>query len=459
MSAQEREEIDLSLANYFFGCNIPFSVVNSKNFRIFLNKLRPAYKPPCSTTLSTTLLDKAHRKITEEKQKMIDENGVLLIDGWKNSSANTKNVTFIVHNAKGDLFFLDSFDYTDTRETGEDLAETVEKAIDFAKEKFNIIIYAIVSDNASAMKKMGRLVNIWHTTCNSHSANLLAKKIVDKELSDQVQSVLKEFKSCALEKAVCNLGGSRMVLAGDTRWCSHRDSFRCLLKNLEFMRMVAAVKENKVKQSIKTLLIDDHFEQKIVNAIVIFDPICTLVNSCQRKDCTLAEATEKWLELTFPVVDPEIEQELSARLQKVINPLMLAANLLHPEYRGQLFANNYTYLDMLDQFFLEKLTETGLTDLQEYKTGKGVFNQLFDKAIQSSTVFWSYAGRKHEELAQMALKLCQIPGSTAQLERVFSNWSYVHNSIRNRLSSDKSKKLLDIYYTLKLRETNNSDEY
>lgn len=40
----------------------------------------------------------------------------------------------------------------------------------------------------------------------------------------------------------------------------------------------------------------------------------------------------------------------------------------------------------------------------------------------------------------------------AQLERVFSNWAYVHNDIRNRLSFERSKKLIHCYHSLKLKD-------
>jgi hypothetical protein len=49
-------EIDLvnfKLGKLFFGCNIPFSVVESVHFKDFCQSLRLAYNPPSRTTLST----------------------------------------------------------------------------------------------------------------------------------------------------------------------------------------------------------------------------------------------------------------------------------------------------------------------------------------------------------------------------------------------------------------------
>lgn len=58
-------------------------------------------------------------------------------------------------------------------------------------------------------------------------------------------------------------------------------------------------------------------------------------------------------------------------------------------------------------------------------------------------------------MADFALKLISIPASSAEVERVFSNWKFVHSTLRNKLEFKKSKKLVEIYYNL---NKGNSDE-
>ncbi|KAL5246273.1 hypothetical protein ACI65C_013681 [Semiaphis heraclei] len=59
---------------------------------------------------------------------------VLIIDGWKTEAANTntKNVACLLHSATGEAFFLVSFDLTGIRETGEELADIIEKCLKLA---------------------------------------------------------------------------------------------------------------------------------------------------------------------------------------------------------------------------------------------------------------------------------------------------------------------------------------
>lgn len=60
-------------------------------------------------------------------------------------------------------------------------------------------------------------------------------------------------------------------------------------------------------------------------------------------------------------------------------------------------------------------------------------------------------------LAALAVKLLKIPASSAQIERLFSNWGHIHTLLRNRLTFENSKKLIHIYFTLKAETAENSE--
>lgn len=91
---------------------------------------------------------------------------------------------------------------TGENETAEKLADIVSESVNLAEKLYSTHVYAVVSDNASAMKKMGDIIKhfVWKSNCNSHTGNLLAKNVLDKELNLKVTSILKEFKHPDLEK-------------------------------------------------------------------------------------------------------------------------------------------------------------------------------------------------------------------------------------------------------------------
>lgn len=379
MSASDSQELDKLLSQFFFGCNIPFRIVDSDHFKRFIKKLNPLYKPPTRKTLSNKILNDRYTEFQQSIEKSESKDAVLLIDGWKNSSANSKNVVGMLRLRNGKHVYLDSSDFTTLRETGEALAEVVNYYAEIAREKYNINIFAVITDNASNMMCMGRMVNMWHATCNSHSGNLLCKSLTDCAFSAKVNKLLKEFKAPALERAITSRGGNRMVLVGETRWCSHRDAFRRCLKNLPIMREISNTGQHEIKPEHTVLLTDDSFETELQDYILIFDPVCELINECQKNDCNLARATELWLKLTIPTENDEYKKILTDRLRKVIKPCGLAANFLNPSYRGNRFRNDNTYIRMMNEFFQSVLTPNGLNELDDYKNSRSVFRKLFQK--------------------------------------------------------------------------------
>jgi hypothetical protein len=66
-TAEEKKEIDKLVASLFFGCNIPFAVIDSEHMKNLMKKLMPGYRLPCSKTLRTTLLDKLYDEQVSQK--------------------------------------------------------------------------------------------------------------------------------------------------------------------------------------------------------------------------------------------------------------------------------------------------------------------------------------------------------------------------------------------------------
>lgn len=215
LEEEDVQFINEQLALFVYGCNIPFRVIESKLFKNFIVALRPAYKNkiPSRKLLSNALLNQCYNKCIEHSKPNIKKESVLIIDGWKNSSSNVKTVLTMIHCADGTQSFLNAWDLTLESETGERLSEIVQESIKLSKDIYDTTIFAIVSDNASPMIKMGGLVKhlIWHSTCSSHTANLLCKDVLDKKVIEQATSVLKEFKNPKYERMLLAKGSNCLV--------------------------------------------------------------------------------------------------------------------------------------------------------------------------------------------------------------------------------------------------------
>lgn len=244
----ETDKLHKLAAEFFYGCNIPFNVADSIFFEKFVKALRPAYKPPNRRQLATKLLDQSHEKMEKRNVEMIkqmDNKVTLLIDGWQNSSANQHCVVMMLSTSNDQKVFLESYDFSSVRETGVNLNDAVEKSIELAKERYDAEVYAVLSDNAYNMQNMGaqaRKRNLLYSTCNAHSANLLAGDILQTKkysnIMDKVMSVQKDFKRTSLEDKLIKAGGNKPELSCPTRWTSQCGACDSFIKNLAAMKTV-----------------------------------------------------------------------------------------------------------------------------------------------------------------------------------------------------------------------------
>lgn len=163
----DSKKLDVYVAEYFFGCNIPFAACESKYFKNMMKTLRPAYSPPNRKQMSGQLLDEVHAKIVSQNNRLAGKmecEAALLIDGWSNSSANRHNVVVMLSAADDQKIFLESYDISELRKTGDELVNIIKKAKELAKQMFDIDVYAVVSDNAPNMTSMGNQLeyNVHH---------------------------------------------------------------------------------------------------------------------------------------------------------------------------------------------------------------------------------------------------------------------------------------------------------
>jgi len=135
----------------------------------------------------------------------------------------------------------------------------------------------------------------------------------------------------------------------------------------------------------------------------------------------------------------------------------VAANFLHPVYRGKRLSKSQ--LILVEDFLITQLDNGGLDSLNDFIKNCNFFSALKEKNVISSSTFWGLVENRHSSLSKLAQRLLNIPASSAQLERIFSNWAYILANIRNRLTQERSSKLVSEYYALKMKDTNSDSEY
>lgn len=185
------------------------------------------------------------------------------------------------------------------------------------------------------------------------------------------------------------------------------------------------------------------------------DPICQIINDCQQSKFSIADSAELWLKFCNDVVSSDLYTDnmkinIKARSAMATNVYGLASNMMHPLYRGKRLSSGQK--NLINDFLIEILDERGLTSLNEFKKNESIFGTLAEKNIVTPETFWGLVEERHPDLSKVASRLLKIPASSAQLERIFSNWSWIHSPKRNKLTTERSRKLIETYYSLKIRD-------
>ena len=446
--------VDKKLAMFFFNCSIPFKVVENKYFLDLVDSLcalKFKYKPPCRQTLGDGILNEVHKDIECEKKELLKgTDSVLLVDGWRNKNVNRKFLVFSLRNSDVNQAYLTFNDTSLEREDGQSLAENIERAIELAKVKYETNVYAIVSDNDSKIVCGSRLAQtssgdkLLQSTCSSHSANLLMKSFVDDDFIDKLRNIIHAFREPKTSSLLHRLRGTSLKNFPDTRFCYVRDTCVSVVQNLPKLREIFLIEDVESLDKIADDIFSTEFENKLQDIIKNLDPICKLINKCQDPYFNIADSTEAWLSLKLPT--HEFDELIRIRIKKAIWPVAYAANFLHHKYQGKLLDENQK--NIVNSFFQEHLDQQSFQDLQLFITQRADLSRSAEKCI-SPIAFWRLLRFRYPNLVNFAIKLMQIPASTALLEGLFSQWTYVHNVYRNRLLNEKSSYLLDIYHSLR----------
>lgn len=432
------KKFDLTFAKFFIGCNVPFSVADSSYFKKMCLSLNPNAKIVTSEQLSGPLLDLVYSKF--HKDMNISPLSVLLIDGWKNDSTNTKNVTAMIKTESNETIFLDNYELTSSKDVVQEMTDITKMCIIEAYEQFKTTVYAVIMGNSCSLVKMDELSEVWQFPCNSHVLKMLTKDYISPDFMNTVCKILKQlnliFKDEELEKKI----------SGENRWSNIKCILEYCITNIATIQAVLSSESTtKLSKDYKCLFFDDEFVRKIESYINFLDSTSDLSVVCHTPKSTIADTIEEWLSIQFTDDDPDFSEKLSMRRETVMKIQCLVANYLHPAYRGRKLSEDQ--LNKVEEFLLNELNSDGLNSLQNFINGETIFRVLNQKEGLSSQTYWSLAKRTHTDLASLALKLLSIPAS------ITSNFSQVFNTIRNTSHKpEKMRKLFAMYYHLKEKE-------
>ena len=432
-------KLDTAIAKFFIGCNIPFSVADSAYFQKLCLTLNPTSKIVTSDQLAGPLLDEVYSKF--HKDMKISPTSVLLIDGWKSDSTNTKNVTVMIKTETSDSVFVDSYELSNNKENiVQELIEITKMSILEAYEKFKTEVFAVIMGNSCSMMKIDDINEVWQFPCNLHIVKLLIKDYIAQDFMNTICKILKQINTIGKDNELED------KISSDMRWTNTKWILEYCLTHLDVIQTYLS-SDNFIKLSkdYKCLFFDEEFINKIGSCVNFLESINELTAASQNPKSNIADTAEQWLSLQITDDNPETAEKIKVRRDTALKVESLVANYLHPTYRGKRLSDEQ--MNRVEEFLVNELSSEGLNSLQSYVNGDSIFRVLNQKDGLSSQTYWSLARRTHSNLASLALKLFTVPAS------ITSNFSQIFNTIRNNsLKAENLRKFIAVYYHLKQKE-------
>lgn len=300
MSVFAKKKVDQELIGLFVRDFQPFSIVEDKGFRKFVNSLNPSYELPSRTTISSAMIpaayERTHLKIKELVTQV--ESVCLTTDSWtsvNNDSFMAVTIHFIDQefHLKSVLLECAIMQY---KHTAINLANDLKRIV--AQWGLENKITLAVSDNAANIKKAISEINNWkHFPCFAHTLNLIVQDALKKaqNIITKVRTIVTHFKKSStaktkLDSAQKNEGVQtikKVIQDVATRWNS---TFYMLSRFVEL--------ENSIRSTLG--LLDQELPQITLEEWTIMKELCVILEPFEA--ATKAVSGENYLTASLVIV-------------------------------------------------------------------------------------------------------------------------------------------------------------
>ena len=455
--------------------NLPFNIVENKEFIDFIHFLRPAFQIPKRHAIVDNLMPELYNEIHTEVMKHVEKANTLSLvtDGWSNIRGDSI-VGYVVTTPQP--LFWKCHNITNEIHTGEFIASKLEEIISELNPQK---VTAVVSDNAANMKSACAILCkkypwIISFGCLSHIGNLICKDACDveplKSTLSSCKDVVKFFKDHYIAKSVheknqCLKGvTTTLKLPVSTRWGSALDCVASVYTNREALIQCAVddTLKGKLPNTLKQLLIADKFWEDIKLFCDTLGSLVELIHYFEADTPRLSTAYEKLMNIKnhFMRVD-NISQRLEAifdsKWRHVNTNLLMLSNTLDPKSKGSqvppvCMPGVRAYIASIIPASTDQVKLIG--DLAQYLTKSGNFAEdiMWQQAESSISpiTWWKVFGALTPELSDLAIRILSIPCSSAAIERIWSTYGFLHSKVRNRLTDVNASRLLYTHANIQL---------
>lgn len=449
------ELLHMELAKLFFGCNIPFTVIEHPLFLSFMRVARPGYVPPNRKQLADKYLDKVHEGLQTTMAEQLQGKVVTLVeDGWSNIRNEPVIATCVQTHDK--TYFIDATDTGSMPKTGANCASLAKENIIKAERDYGCSVKSVCTDNAANMDKMRKTLvqddpSLIVYGCSAHWGNLLGQDITPTNVTKFIVEIQKYFRNHHLPAAwlAQTEGSIRPALPCDVRWKSQDACLESFIRNRPFYMEICQDHDDDIDKTIVSRVMDYNLFTLAKELKAQLSPISQAIDIFQSNSTGLAKACDTWIALLDNPVLEQHKQAIKKRFTQAVTPSHFAAYMTNPVYKGSKLTQEQrdTAMDWLaerNQEFIEcaVLFEAQATPYPGY---------MFKATNLHPVIWWTSLKRTSLSPAfiDLMIALHTATASSASIERVFSTFSLIHSKLRNRLGVKRAAKLVFCFRMLR----------
>lgn len=364
VSVTKSKLYDEQLAKMIVKQYCPFTIVESEEFKKFVQTVNPGYSLPSRKTISSRLIPELYEKCVEEVREHLRNIKFVTIatNGWTLSNSEcyiSITAHFIDDECKFQSYLLDCFKYEE-KHTAENLATEINNIL----SDWDLIqrVNAVVSDDAANITDAIRLCSWRHIPCFANMVNGIVQAGLSAlhEIRDKVRILVDHYRmnpqsAKKLSQILADMCLPDVKLKSDdpNRWTSTYETFGKLLE----CKDAFVLKLDKFTENLPEL---SQYEWSVLEmTCTVLKPLLDITNEVSEKNITiskiipLSRCVANYLRKTLQ--DKFLPVEISRMIEKMLaevtlrfsdiedNTLLAESSFLDPRFKNQAFTKDQSY--------------------------------------------------------------------------------------------------------------------
>ena len=415
---EERDEVNMHVANFFYECRIPLNAINSRSLEIMcetIGQYGPGYRPPSYHEARVPLLGKAVEQVNKIKEKheaaWKQYGCTLMSDGWTDRR-DRHLINFLVNSPEG-TFFLESVDASSEVHDAPMLADLLQQRIDLiGRDK----VVQVVTDNGANYKAackllMERIPTLFWTPCAAHCLDLMLEDIGKmKEFSKPIararQVTTFIYRHGRLLDAMREkTGGRDLVRPGVTRFATafltlrslhtHKDALKFLFVSDDWTKSKLA--RTEAGKKVHDTILSTEFWNSVEDCLRASQPLIVLLRIVDGDERPAMpevqfcmEYAKKKIKENFPIRG---KADLLKRILAIIDKRW-EDQMDQPLYGAALYLNPNKYFDLkTDDVMAGKLRSAFTEVLAKMVPDQDLQNKIDDQALEYEDLRGSFSNK------------------------------------------------------------------